>query len=185
MFFWYVAPLVSGLLAIAGITQRLTLPPPILPLNLFLFGSAIFFVCSAKGKHISHHAPLRLLIGLQVFRLPLELLLNRLGEEKAIPIEMTFQGYNYDIITGLLALVFILFPKPRLGWIIQVVGLICLSVILVIVVVALPIPFGLTTTALMLPTYFPFIWLPTLLVLSAVLLHGLSIRALLRGRQEK
>ena len=176
---WVAVPALSGALALAGITQRLTLPPPILFLNLTLIAGALFLIFSKNGRALAQNTPLRVLIGLQAFRLPLELLLNTLGEAGAIPIEMTFHGYNFDIITGILALGYLIFPNRLLGWLVQAVGVVCLLVIFGIVLISLPIPFGITTPALILPTGFPFIWLPAVLVLAAILLHGLSIRALL------
>ena len=149
-------------------------------INVLLFGSVIFIARSSVGSAIIHSTPLLFLVGAQAFRFPLELLLHRLAGEGTLPEALTFAGYNFDIVTGLLALLFIVFRKRSLAIAVQVVGVVCLIAILVIVILAFPVPFALITPTLTLPATFPYVWLPTLLVLGAVFLHALTIRALLK-----
>ena len=45
-------------------------------------------------------AGLATLVGVQAFRLPLELLMHRAGGLGIMPPELSYGGYNYDIVTG-------------------------------------------------------------------------------------
>lgn len=175
---WLLVPVVTGALAMAGVTAKETIPPPFLFINIVLFTGAILVARSSVGSAIIKHTPLLFLVGAQAFRLPLELLLHRLATEGALPDALTFAGYNFDIATGTLALLYVFLRHRILAIAIQVVGVCCLLAILVIVILAFPVPFALISPALTLPARFPYVWLPTVLVLGAVFLHALAIRAL-------
>jgi hypothetical protein len=45
--------------------------------------------------------PLLTLVGLQSFRLPLQLALHRAAEQGIIPVQLSYSGYNFDIVTGM------------------------------------------------------------------------------------
>ena len=125
------------------------------------------------------------LIGIQAFRLPLELLLYRANVEGVMPPQMSFAGYNYDVATGVLAVLVLLWPRrgdvPRwVAWIFNLVGCSLLSVILTIAVVSMPMfaAFGAHRTNTWV-AYFPFVYLPAVMVQLALLGHVLSFRKLL------
>jgi hypothetical protein len=44
--------------------------------------------------------PLAVLVGVQGFRLPLELLMHRAYAEGLMPVQMSYSGRNFDIVTG-------------------------------------------------------------------------------------
>ena len=46
-----------------------------------------------------------MLVGVQGFRLPLELAMHRMYERGIMPVQMSYSGLNYDILTGIRALV--------------------------------------------------------------------------------
>ncbi len=99
--FWLVVPAV---LASRGALDRYSpLPAPALVLvGLITFGTAIL-AFSAFGSRIIAGVPLAGLVGYQVFRVPLEWVLHELYSEGVIPVQMTYAGRNFDVVTGVLA----------------------------------------------------------------------------------
>jgi hypothetical protein len=179
----------SGLLAVwdARPPRPLLLLLPTLGLPLWLGGSRV-------GAALSR-APLWLLVGLHAFRLPLELLMHRAAEEGVMPPQMTYTGVNFDVVTGVTALVVATLVAigraPRwlvVGW--NALGTLLLFVVVGVAVSSLPLfaafgrdPSHLNTWVL----YFPFVWLPAGAVSVAVLGHLLLWRRLsvrgMRGRE--
>jgi hypothetical protein len=131
---------------------------------------------------------LRMLLGIQIFRLPLELLMWRAAQLGIMPIEFSFQGYNLDVITGLGALLLVvLWPyvspqrAKQLAWVWNLWGIFCLLAISALVVLLSPQvhffgqgPQHINSWVL----FFPYVWLPSLLVPCAVLGHLLVWREL-------
>ena len=77
-------------------------PPPIMLLlvAMLLVVTATFF--SRVGARFTT-LPLWILVGSQVFRLPLELVMHRASDVGLMPVQMSFSGWNFDILSGLLA----------------------------------------------------------------------------------
>ena len=129
--------------------------------------------------------PVAPLVGFQFFRLPVELVLNGLHHQGRVPIQMTFEGWNFDILTGLSApLVALLaysrkLPRPALAlW--NLGGFLLLATIVTLANLSSPAinlfrepPTATLATA-------PFIWLPAILVQAALLGHLLVLRKLLQ-----
>jgi hypothetical protein len=97
---------------------------------------------------------------------------------------MTFQGYNFDILTGALALpLWILLHMRRAPrwalWAWNVTGLGLLLIIVGVAVAAFPVPFGLFEPPNLLVAFYPWVWLPTFLVQIALLSHLLMFRKLM------
>lgn len=120
-----VSVVVPGVLAGAGLLDRYApLPAPALLVVLLVTVCTISLGRSRAGQRLAVGVPLAVLISYQVFRAPLEVLLDQLYLEGVIPVEMTFAGRNFDIVSGLSAAVFAIFlvrgrvPRaviPRLG----------------------------------------------------------------------
>ncbi len=125
------------------------------------------------------------LVALQCFRLPVELLLARMASERLLAVEMTYYGRNFDVLIGIAAL----FVAYRIavdgeeatkflvvGW--NMLGLMLVTAVLVHGILSIPYPFQ--PLSLSVPTfaiaYFPIVWLPTVLVPVAYLLHFVSLR---------
>lgn len=158
-------------------------PPPFLfllvPTLLLPLGLARSRIGVALGR-----APLAFLVGLQSFRLPLELVMHRAAADGTMPEQMTFTGANFDIVTGSTAIVVALLAArgyaPRwllLAW--NALGTVLLLTILGIAIASLPAfaafgraPERLNTWV----AYFPYVWLPASLVSTAVLGHALLWR---------
>ena len=71
-----------------------------LPMVLIIVG----FCFSPWGRKVAERLPITLLVGSQIFRLPLEFLLYTLAARSILPEEMTMKGYNFDVVTGATAL---------------------------------------------------------------------------------
>jgi len=131
------------------------------------------------------HIPQQNLIRLQSFRIFVEILLWALFIENLAPIQMTFEGRNFDILSGITAIVIAyLMPRNALPKIILVIwNLACLGLLINIVTVAIlsmPTPFRVFTNepANTIVGQFPISLLPALLVPLAYALHFFSLRQL-------
>ena len=182
---------VPGILAITGALARYTpLPAPALLLVLALTLGTVAFVLSPLGARLAANISLGAVIALQAFRIPVELLLHRLHAEGVVPVQMTYLGRNFDILTGISGLLLgaLLLrgrPIPRqvvLAW--NVLGLALLANIIIVAVLSTPVPFRrfLDQPPHTLPSTFPFVWLPSFLVQVALGSHLLVFRQL-RARQ--
>ncbi|WP_020604196.1 hypothetical protein [Spirosoma spitsbergense] len=156
----------------------LLLPPVLTIVTLFNTTTGKRFVDSLDGKRLTLF---------HVIRIPVELVLFWLFTHRAIPELMTFEGRNFDILSGLTApLVYYWgFAKGRvhksllLAW-----NFICLALVVNVAInglLAAPTPFqqfafGQPNIAI---GYFPFNLLPACLVPLVVLAHLASIRQLL------
>jgi hypothetical protein len=155
----------------------LILPP------LLLIGTA--FV-TAKGKYYIDTLDLKTLTLLHVIRIPIEIVLFLLCVNKAVPEIMTFEGRNFDIISGMTApfIYYFGFIKKKLNTTaILIWNFICLGLLINIVVTAiLSAPFPLQKFAFDQPNiallYFPFIWLPCCVVPLVLSAHVAAIRKL-------
>jgi len=115
-----------------------------------------------------------------------ELMLLWLFMHKAVPQLMTFEGRNFDILSGLSApfIYYFGFVKKSLGKpVILIWNFICLGLLLNIVVNAvLSVPTPLQQFAFDQPNiailYFPFVWLPCCVVPIVLLSHLAVIRQL-------
>ncbi|MEO8503642.1 MAG: hypothetical protein ABI609_07075 [Acidobacteriota bacterium] len=168
------------ILAERGVLAHLELrPPPIMFFILISVVGAIVLGRSALGRRIALEAPLWALVGMQAFRLPLELAMHRAVREGVMPEQMSFTGYNFDIVSGAGALLVavLLANGWAPGWVVwlwDVIGALLLLVIVVIAVLSLPMFHAFGTTPERLNTWVafaPYIWLPSVLVPSALLGH--------------
>ncbi len=183
---------VPAALAASGILLRFdSLPPPFMVMMAVLIGSATWAAFSRAGTAVLERHGYAALIGLQVFRLPLELIMHHASDLGVMPSVMSYSGRNFDIVTGISALVLLpLLLKRRLPlsviWSWNVLGFALLLNVMMVAIRATPVfgHFGeaqLNTWV----AYVPFVWLPSVLVTVAWAGHLLVFRKLLRqlGRQ--
>lgn len=161
-------------------------PRPQLLLGPALVCTLWFALRSAAGSALALRAPLAGLVALQAFRLPLELVMHAWSEEGALPVQMTFAGFNFDIVTGALALVIAPFAgraRRALVLVWNILGLLLLANIVTIALLSLPgagvFP-GIPNVLVLRP---PYTWLPAFLVQVALGGHILVFRALRREGQ--
>lgn len=135
--------------------------------------------------------PLRVLTMLHVVRIPVELVLFWLYGAALVPKAMTFEGANFDILSGLTApfVAWLAFRGGRTNrpllivW--NAVALVLLFVIVGTAVAAFPSPmqqiaFDQPNRAII---DFPFIWLPAIVVPVVFFAHLASLSQLLRRTQ--
>ncbi len=154
---------------------------------LTILGLTIF---SSNLAEILRHVPPSHLVYIQSFRIVVELLIWLLFLQDLLPIQMTFEGYNFDVLTGLTApiVAYFCFTKkqwPRsvaIAW--NVGGLILVFTIVTISVFSFPTPFRyfMNEPANRIVAQFPFVWLPAILVTIAYSMHFFSLKQLLSKR---
>lgn len=149
----------------------------VLPPRIFAFGAlpgllAAIAFCVFLRKDLVDQLPLQALTLLHIVRLPVEITLYFLYEAKLIPEAMTFEGRNLDILSGLTAplIYYLAFRNGRtnrpllIAW--NAVTILLLANVVAIAVLSFPSP--LQSIALDQPNravaYFPFVWLPTVIV---------------------
>jgi len=180
--FWLLVP---AALASQGALDRYDpLPAPALILVGVLTLGTVGLALSPFGARLAAGIPLAGLVGFQAFRVPLEWLLHELYGEGRLPVQMTYAGRNFDIVSGLLAaaLAYGLWKGGRAGWLVvawNLLGMALLVNIVTIAVLSTPVPFRyfLNEPPNLLPSTFPFVWIPTFLVQAALFGHILVFRA--------
>lgn len=190
---WRWAAAVAGWMAVTSIAAasgRLhfdTMPPTMVILLIVMFGASFGIGMSRTGERLALGLPLALLVGFQVFRLPLELLMHRAYGEGIMPVQMSFSGYNFDILTGALALpVAALFAIGSLPlWVVRAwnaMGALLLANVLAIALMSTPTPLRVFRgePANVWVTQPPFVWLPAVLVAAAIIGHIVVFRRLER-----
>lgn len=182
--------LLISVMAATGIFQNFdTLPPRI---TLTLMPPMVFVLImtwrSGNLKEILKNIPVHWLIYLQSFRIAVELILWWHHKEGVVPIQMTFEGQNFDVMAGLTApIIGYLYAKKgksmrklALAW--NIVGLLLLFNILTIAILSFPtrLRYFMNEPANTFVAEFPFVLLPGFLVAVAYSMHFFSIKQLLK-----
>ena len=187
--FWFVF---QAILALNGFFQNFDVLPP----RTFAFGPLPFFILTIAylifGRKFLDQLPLTVLTWVHVIRIPVEFVLLWLYQNALVPIEMTFEGRNLDILSGLSAPVvyFLAFRNGRVNrtlliiW--NVAALCLLTNIVTIAVLAFPskmrsIGFDQPNVGV---TFFPFVWLPSVIVPIVFFCHAASLYNLIFRRAE-
>ncbi|HEX6748006.1 MAG TPA: hypothetical protein VF092_12000 [Longimicrobium sp.] len=180
---------VTFALAASGRLRFDTVPPTMLPLMLVAWGLALRVGLSRTGARLAEGLPLAVLVGVQGFRLPLELLMHRAWSEGLMPVQMSFNGRNFDIVTGTTALLLAAWLVAARGrvplrvvaaW--NVVGTLLLANVLVVALLSTPTPLRIFTNepANVWIAQAPWIWLPAIFVPAAIAGHVVIFRRLRR-----
>ena len=182
-----VTALMAGEFALAatGLLQRTDVRPP--PLNVLLVVvtlATITFGFSRIGTALLRSLPMAALIGAQAFRLPLELVMHQAAAERVMPPQLSFDGFNFDILTGVTAIavagLVAAGRMPRTGiWAWNLMGLGLLIGVVSLSVASSPALhlFGPDKVSTWI-AHAPFVWLPGVLVQIALLGHLLVFRKL-------
>jgi hypothetical protein len=123
---------------------------------------------------------------LQSFRIVVELVLWLNFLDGYCPPQMTFEGFNFDIVAGITAPLFawLAFGKERynktLALIWNFAGLALLLNIIGIAILSIP-QIGVLTPPNRMIAYWPMIWLPGFVAPFALMLHLFTIKNLLRN----
>lgn len=163
-------------------------PPPIMILVGMSVIMTVVLAFSRIGLYVIKGAGLVWLVGFQGFRVLVEVFLHQMYLEGIVPKQMTYAGYNFDILAGLSALFMAwqlarkkIGPGAVLAWNILSLGL--LLNIAVIAILSLPTPIRAfdNEPANTFVTFVPYVWLPVFHVPAALLGHLLVFRALKGG----
>lgn len=185
--FWTIF---QAILAINGFHQNTQAFPPrivifgVLPPLLLIFTYFIFF-----RENFIEKLPLKVLTLLSVIRIPVELVLLWLFQGGLVPQSMTFEGRNFDILSGITApfMYFLAFRGGKINrpllivW--NIFALALLFVIVITAVLAFPsinpnLAPELQNRAV---TYFPYVWLPTVIVPIVFFSHLASLWKLFKN----
>jgi hypothetical protein len=177
----------AAALGYLGVVSDQSLPVPgifILLTPIIVFVSVVL-VRSPVGGRLASSIPLALLIGLQAFRIGVELALHRLWELGSVPKLMTLGSGNVEILIGLSAPLFAWIATRgaegrRIALVWNVVGLVSLLNVAARAVLTAPGPLNLVhgdvlNTAL---GTFPYTFIPGFMAPLAMMLHVLTFRAL-------
>ena len=169
------------------LTDFESVPPPFASAALVFFFGPIALSRTRVGRTAADAIPLQLLVLIQAFRLPLELVMSHAADAGIMPEQLSFSGFNYDIVTGVSALVLgvamIVNPRLNLRWVKlwNLWGSLCLAVIAFIAVSSSPMfmhfgdaPHQINSWVL----HFPYVLLPALLVSHAIFTHAVIFQKL-------
>jgi len=178
----------QAILGTGGFFQNTEAMPP----RIFAFGAlpALAFIVLifvfARTRFVDR-LPLKVLTLLHIVRIPVELVLLWLFQGGIIPESMTFEGRNFDILSGITAPIVYLLAfrggtvnRPLLIiW--NVLALLLLVNVVATAVLSFPGPiqqlsFDQPNRAIM---YFPYNWLPSVIVPVVLFAHLAAFRQLL------
>ncbi len=176
-------------LALSGILSDFTGMPPRLVLVIVPPLVGLFFALRSRllRAALDNLAPQWLLYP-QAFRVAVEVLLWWLFLGGLLPEQMTFEGRNWDVLSGLTAplAAWWCFAGGRQRYVAGLVwngfGLVLLINIVTMAILSMPTPFRvfMNEPANTIVAMFPFVFLPAVLVPLAYYLHVFSIRQLWR-----
>ena len=184
--FWTIF---QAMLGLSGFYQNNSFPPRlvffgVLPAILLIFLYFIFF-----RQNFIEKLPLKVLTILSVIRIPVEFALLWLFQGGLIPQSMTFEGRNFDILSGITSVIvfFLAFRGGKINrpllivWNLLALGLLCN--IVTIAILAFPsvspnLPVELQNRGV---TFFPYIWLPTIIVPIVFFTHLASLWKLFKN----
>ncbi|MDP1571229.1 MAG: hypothetical protein Q8L86_14645 [Vicinamibacterales bacterium] len=172
-------------IAASGLLLQFDLrPPPFAIVPLVMVALGVWLARSRVGDVLARGLPLWVLVGVQSFRLPLELMMDRAAQQGVMPVQMSFAGHNFDILTGMtaamLAITMAMRPVPRglvHAW--NAGGLLLLVNIVVVSILSTPVvgAYGPDRYNVWVMTA-PYVSLPAVMVLTAWAGHLVVFRAL-------
>ena len=180
-------------LSISGFYEEFTSVPP----RLLLFGVLPALLLIALYLTVFRHTfverlPLRMLTMVHIVRIPVELVLLWLSVAGQVPRMMTFEGANFDILSGIAApiVAWLAFRggETRKGLLVafNIVELLLLAN--VVSIAALSIPSAIQQLNIDQPNravlYFPYVYLPTIVVPIVLFSHLVSLYRTLISKAE-
>jgi len=177
----------QSLLALAGFFQSAGFPPRPIFVLAPAFLLMIYGLTGNRLEWVKTHRNLKYSYFLHSIRIPVEIVLYQLYVAKTIPLLMTFEGRNFDIIVGIIApFIGYLFVKGKIGlrsmlvW--NIVGLGFVLFIVVNAIFSLETPFQLFAfdQPNIAVIYFPFVLLPSVIVPIVIYTYLSDILLLLK-----
>lgn len=181
-----LAVVVPSAFAYSGVLGRFDLRPP--PMMIFFFvgvvGGSFAIAFSPLGALLAAKLSFAALVGFQAFRILAELTIFAAVKEGIAPVQMSFEGYNFDILTALTAIALGLYLRKheRSRWVLpwNIMGIVFLVIIAFIALTSFPLPIRIFMNE---PSNewvstFPYVLLPGVLVVAALTGHLLVFRKL-------
>lgn len=179
--------IIHGVLAYSGFYLNTKGLPPRFALTIVpTFVAMIVLFSTKKGRAFIDGLNLSQLSILHIVRIPIEFVLLWLSMQKLVPQLITFEGQNFDIISGVSApLAWFFARRGTNAKLLLLWNFICLALLVNVVVTAiLAAPFDFQQFSFDQPTigvlYFPFVWLPAVVVPLVLFAHLAAIRQLIR-----
>lgn len=174
----------TGGLAAAGVLDHFE--PPRLPVLLVVMVGFLIWASRSRWGRALRRLPLSVLIGFQAFRIVVELGIHEAASQGVAPMEMSWSGWNFDVLSGLSAVVVAPLATRLPTWTLKAWNLVAFGLVLSVVVVgilSMPTPFRVIATD---PpntwiATFPYVWLPTIHVTMAWLGHLVLFQRLRAG----
>jgi hypothetical protein len=159
------------------------------PRFLLLIGPALLTIIilfiTKKGRVYLDKLHTPSLILMNAVRIPVEIVLYWLFVREAVPQVMTFEGNNFDMLSGISApLIWYITRRQRNSKLLLAWNITCLALLVNIVTIAvLAAPFPFQQIAFDQPNigvlYFPFVWLPGVIVPLVLFSHLVMIRKMI------
>jgi hypothetical protein len=187
--------LLTGLFALDKSFADFTGTPPKLIFPIVAGFAGMFAMAfHPRMKEWLEQIPQSWLIGLQSFRIFVEIILFYMAARHLMPVEMTWEGRNFDLLTGVTAPIFAFYVYSKeqgrstkasvagatktliIVW--NILGMLLVGNAFVTGMLTTPTPMRMiwSEVANTAVGFFPFIWLPAFLVPFAFFLHILSLR---------
>lgn len=192
--------IIQSILAYSGVYQNTEVMPPlimvfgILPTIVFML--IAFF--TKKGKAFINQVNIETLTYFHSIRIPVEIILSVLFHYGVMSELATFEGTNFDILSGLSAPIIaymcfknrnarLNFKRKKLLLIWNIVGLLLLLNVMITAVFAFPSPFQqfAFNQPNIAPLHFPFTLLPTVVVPLVIFAHILTIKRLIVTQKKR
>ncbi len=177
-----------SILTYNGFFRDFSSPPRLMLFVGFLMVIIFALLIMKKTRTFINKMPITTLTYIHIIRVPVEMVLLWLGISGAVAMEMTFEGSNFDIISGITAPFVGVFmmggrSKNKIGAIIWNLGALALLINIVIRAISYT-PYFYTQApggevANIAVFYFPFVLLPTLIVPIVFFCHLVSLNQLI------
>lgn len=184
LLFWLLMGSASSYLVLNNVTLSAeALSPKLLLLILPSTLLPLLYLLTKRGKSLIHDADDDFLHYIHTVRIAVEFVLLWLHKAQYLPVELTFEGWNYDIIIGMTApfIAQMGFQKKLLtrniiiGW--NILGMLFLANIVINAALSVPGPLHLLSHDMpnLAVSKFPYQLLPTLVVPALLFSHVVAL----------
>ena len=169
---------VTAYLAQTGALRFGPMPPPLMVCAFASMAVTVALALGPVGTALVRGAGVGFLVGYQVFRVAVEIFLWWGHREGLVPVQMTWEGRNWDVVTGAMAPVAAWTGSRRVILVWNVAGLALLGNVVTVAILSAPTPFRQfwNEPANVFVTQSPFMWLPLFLVPLALFGHVVVFR---------
>ena len=162
-------------------------PPRVVIVIVIPFVTILIIIFSRSINSLLRVIPPQNLLYIQSFRVVVEVLLWMLFLQQLLPVQMTFEGRNWDILVGLTAPLVAYFGLVKGNWprsvliVWNVLGLMLLANIVTIAILSMSTPFRvfMNEPSNTIVAAFPYVWLPGVLFPIAYSMHFFSLKQLM------